>query len=98
MIIKRNEIWIKWADYFDIELDKIIEKNPGKYLTLQIEVSQDTWNEIKDVPEDLIEKLTLIEYLNGYSFKMIKMAEIKINLDENLNGEYFKLHILKKSN
>ncbi len=98
MIIRRNKLWIKWADYLDEKVYKIIEDNPGKWITLQIEVNQDTWNEIKDVPEDKIEKLTLLEYLKGYSFKMVKMAEIKVNPDENLNGEYFKVHILKKSN
>ncbi len=98
MIIRRNPVWIKWADYLDNEVNKIIDDNPGKWMTLQIELNQDTWDEIKDIPEDKIEKLTLLEYLKGYSFKMVKMAEIKVNLDENLKGEYFKLHILRKSN
>ena len=97
MMIKRNKIWIKWADYIDVEVNKIIEDNPGKWITLQIEVNQDAWEEIKDIPEDKIEKLTLLEYLKGYSFKMVKMAEIKVNPDENLKGEYFKVHILNKS-
>ena len=97
MIIRRNEKWIQWADYFDAKVNKIIEDNPEKYLTLQIEVNQDTWDEIKDIPEDQIEKLTLLEYLNGYTFKMIKMAQIKVNPDENLKGEYFEVHVLKKS-
>ena len=97
MLIKRNKVWIKYADLLDIKVNKIIEENPGKYLTLQIEVNQETWDEIKDIPEDQIEKLTLIEYLNGYTFKMIKMAQIKVNPDENLKGEYFKVHVLKKS-
>ena len=97
MIIRRNPLWIKWADYIDGEVNKIIEDNPGKWMTLQIEVNQDTWDEIKDIPEDKIEKLTLLEYFKGYSFKMVKMAEIKVNTDANLKGEYFKLNILRKS-
>lgn len=97
MIIRRNPVWIKYADLLDAKVIKIIEDNPGKWMTLQIELNQDTWDEIKDIPEDKIEKLTLLEYLNGYSFKMAKMAEIKVNSDANLKGEYFKVHILKKS-
>ena len=99
MLIKRNKIWIKYADLLDAEVNKIIEDNPGKWMKLQIEVNQDTWDEIKDVPEDEIEKLTLLEYLNGYTFQMVRFAdEIKVNHDNNLKGEYFEVHILKKSN
>ncbi len=98
MIIKRNKVWIKYADLLDTKVNKLIEENPGRYLTLQIEVNQETWDEIKDIPEDLIEKLSLLEYLRGFTFKMIRMAEIKVNQDENLKGEYFEVHILKRSN
>jgi len=98
MMIKRNASWIKWADYFDAKVSKIIEENPGKWLSLEIEVNQDTWDEIKDVPEDQIEKLTLLEYLRGYTFKMVRFAkDIKINPDENLKGDYLEVHILKMS-
>ena len=98
MMIRRNKLWIKWADYFDAKVSKIIEENPGKWLSLEIEVNQDTWDEIKDVPEDQIEKLTLIEYLRGYTFKMVRFAkDIKINPDENLKGEYLEVNILKKT-
>ena len=99
MIIRRNPVWIKWADYFDVKINKIIEDNPGKWLSLQVEVNQDTWGEIKDIPEDPIEELTLLEYLRGYTFKMVKIErEITINLDENLKGEYLEVNILKISN
>ena len=98
MIIKRNKVWIKYADLLDTKVDKIIVDNPGKYVKLQIEVNQDTWDEIKDIPEDKIEKLTLLEYLKGYTFKMVRIDEdIKINTDENLKGEYLEVSILKMS-
>ena len=98
MIIRRNPLWIKYADLLDVKVNKIVEDNPGKWMSLQIEVNQDTWDEIKDIPEDQIEKLTLLEYFKGYSFKMVRISrKIKINPDENLKGEYFKLHILRKS-
>jgi len=98
MIIKRNKIWIKYADLLDTKVNKIIVDNPGKYMKLQIELNQDTWDEIKDIPEDKIEKLTLIEYFKGYTFNMVRIAEdIKINTDENLKGEYLEVSILKIS-
>ncbi|MHA1473809.1 MAG: hypothetical protein ACTSQ5_01340 [Promethearchaeota archaeon] len=98
MIIKRNKIWIKYADLLDTKVNKIIVDNPGKYMKLQIELNQDTWDEIKDIPEDEIEKLTLLEYFKGYTFKMVRIAEdIKINNDENLKGEYLEVSILKIS-
>ncbi len=98
MLIKRNKKWIHWADYLDVKVNKIIVDNPGKYMKLQIEVNQDTWDEIKDIPEDKIEKLTLLEYFKGYTFKMVRIAEdIKINTDENLKGEYLEVSILKMS-
>ena len=98
MLIKRNKKWVHWADYLDAKVNKIVEDNPGKWMSLQIEVNQDTWDEIKDIPEDPIEKLTLIEYLKGFSFKMVRFSrEIKINTDENLKGEYLEVNILKKS-
>ncbi|MHA1855757.1 MAG: hypothetical protein ACTSWX_04085 [Promethearchaeota archaeon] len=100
MIIRRNEKWIKWADYFDREINKILEDNPGKWMTLQIEVNQETWNEIKDVPEDPIEKLSLIDYLKGFTFKMIRMEEIKVITDTSVDvpkGEYFKIKIVQKN-
>ena len=98
MIIKRNKIWIKYADLLDAKVNKITVDNPGKYMKLQIEVNQDTWDEIKDIPEDKIEKLTLIEYFKGYTFNMVRIAEdIKINTDENLKGEYLEVSILKIS-
>ena len=98
MLIKRNKIWIKYADLLDAKVNKIIEENRGKYLKLQIEVNQDTWDEIKDIPKDEIEELTLLEYFKGYTFKMVRIAEeIKINTDENLKGEYLEVYILKKS-
>ncbi|MHA1563381.1 MAG: hypothetical protein ACTSPA_14820 [Promethearchaeota archaeon] len=105
MIIKRNKIWIKYADLLDTKVNKIIVDNPGKYMKLQIELNQDTWDEIKDIPEDEIEKLTLLEYfkgytfkMKGYTFKMVRIAEdIKINNDENLKGEYLEVSILKIS-
>ena len=98
MIIKRNKIWIKYADLLDTLVSKIVEDNPGKWMSLQIEVNQDTWDEIKDIPEDPVEKLTLIEYFKGFSFKMVRFSrEIKINTDENLKGEYLEVNILRKS-
>ena len=98
MIIRRNPVWIKYADLLDAKVNKIIVDNPGKYVKLQIEVNQDTWDEIKDIPEDKIEKLTLLEYLKGYTFKMVRIDEdIKINTDENLKGEYLEVSILKIS-
>jgi len=99
MIIKRNKIWIKYADLLDTKVNIIIVDNPGKYMNLQIELNQDTWDEIKDIPEDKIEKLTLIEYFKGYTFNMVRIAEdIKINNDEeNLKGEYLEVSILKIS-
>jgi hypothetical protein len=98
MIIKRNKLWIKWADLIDEKVSNIVVENPGKWMSLQIEVNQDTWDEIKDIPEDPIEKLTLIEYFKGFSFKMVRFTrEIKINPDDNLKGDYLELIILKKS-
>jgi len=34
MMIKRNKIWIKYADLLDAKISKIAEDNPGKWMSL----------------------------------------------------------------
>jgi hypothetical protein len=91
-----NPEWKKWADKFDVEMDKLVKANPNAWMTIELIIDNETWAAIEKIPRAPSYEMTLPEYFTGKMWDRIRMQRFRKVDREDPDQEIFKFEILRK--
>ncbi|MHA1889313.1 MAG: hypothetical protein ACTSX0_14935 [Promethearchaeota archaeon] len=95
-LFEPNRNWKKWADEFDVALDKVVKANPDCWMTLDFIIDEQTWNKAEALGKDPYFEMTLPQYFTGKMWDRIRIRKIRQVPREKEGEPIMRFEIIQK--